>query len=73
MATPPKMCGDCNTQMNVEPGLYALTGLERTPEGFAINANRALPVTAYLCPNCGRYKFISAMILGNLNPEPDTI
>jgi len=66
MATPPKLCGDCGVQMEANTDVFALPGLDRGETGWAFNTNRALPVTVYMCPNCGRYKFISAMLLGNL-------
>ena len=63
--------------MEVNPDLFALPGLDPTPQGLAFNFNRALPVTVYICPNCGRFKFISAMFLGNLEmpqvPQPQVI
>jgi len=72
MAAPPKLCGDCGAQMEVNPDVFALPGLDRVPTGWAFNTNRAMPVTAYMCPNCGRFKFISAMFLGNLAPEEES-
>ncbi len=75
--TPPKLCGDCGTQMEVNPDLFALPGLDAvaSPDGLAtglqFNFNRALPVTVYICPNCGRFKFISAIFLNNVElPRP---
>ena len=56
-------------QMEANTDVFALPGLDRTPDGWAFNTNRALPVTIYMCPNCGRYKFISAMFLGNLEQD----
>ena len=64
--TPPKLCGDCGTQMDVNPDLFALPGLDPTPAGLGFNFGRALPVTVYICPNCGRFKFLSAIFLKNL-------
>ena len=64
--TPPKLCGDCGTQMEVNPDLFALPGLDATPKGLVFNTNRALPVTVYICPNCGRFKFMSAIFLNNI-------
>jgi len=52
--------------MEVNPDLFAFPGLDPTPQGLAFNFNRALPVTVYICPNCGRFKFISAIFLGNV-------
>ena len=69
MATPPKLCGDCGNQMDVMPELYALPGFDRSEQGFVFNTNRAVPVTVYLCPNCGRFKFMSALMLGNMEPD----
>jgi hypothetical protein len=68
MATPPKMCGDCGTQMEVMPDLYALPGFDKTEAGYQFNTNRAVPITVYICPSCGRFKFMSALMLGNLEP-----
>ncbi len=64
--TPPKLCGDCGTQMDVNPDLFALPGLDPTATGLAFNFARALPVTVYICPNCGRFKFMSAIFLNNI-------
>ena len=55
--------------MDVIPDAFALPGLDRTSQGLAFNTNRAVPVTVYLCPNCGRLKFMSALALGNLEAE----
>ena len=52
--------------MEVNPDLFAFPGLDPTPQGLAFNFNRALPVTVYICPNCGRFKFLSAIFLGNV-------
>jgi hypothetical protein len=54
--------------MEVMPDLYALPGFDKTDAGYQFNTNRAVPVTVYICPNCGRFKFMSAMMLGNLEP-----
>jgi hypothetical protein len=64
--TPPKLCGDCGTQMEVNPDLFALPGLDATPNGLVFNTSRALPVTVYICPKCGRFKFMSAIMLNNV-------
>ena len=69
MGFPAKLCGDCGTQMDPMPEVYALPGLDRTETGLSFNHNRAVPVTVYLCSKCGRFKFMSAAMLGNLNPE----
>ena len=66
--TPPKLCGDCGTQMDVNPDLFALPGLDATASGLQFNTGRALPVTVYICPNCGRFKFMSAIFLNNIEP-----
>ena len=71
MGFPAKLCGDCGTQMEAMPEVYAMPGLGRTETGVAFNTNRALPVTVYLCPKCGRFKFMSAMALGNLAAESE--
>jgi hypothetical protein len=55
--------------MEVNTDVFALPGLDRSETGWVFNTNRAMPVTAYMCPNCGRFKFISAMFLGNLEQE----
>jgi len=75
--TPPKLCGDCGTQMEVNPDLFAIPGLDAVaaadgqPAKLQFNLSRALPVTAYICPNCGRFKFMSAIMLGNVEiPQP---
>ena len=52
--------------MEVNPDLFALPGLDATPKGLVFNTNRALPVTVYICPNCGRFKFMSAIFLNNI-------
>ncbi len=52
--------------MEVNPDLFALPGLDPTPTGLGFNFSRALPVTVYICPNCGRFKFISAIFLNNV-------
>ena len=54
--------------MEVMPDLYALPGFDRTDSGYQFNTNRAVPITVYICPSCGRFKFMSAMMLGNLEP-----
>jgi hypothetical protein len=64
--TPPKMCGDCGTQMEVNQELYAIPSINETPTGLQFNFSRALPVTAYVCPNCGRFKLMSAVFLKNV-------
>jgi hypothetical protein len=69
MGFPAKLCGDCGAQMDPMPEVYAMPGLDRTEQGLVFNSNRAVPVTVYLCPKCGRFKFMSAALLGNLNPE----
>ncbi|HEX5316820.1 MAG TPA: hypothetical protein VFX22_09230 [Candidatus Kapabacteria bacterium] len=69
--TPPKLCGDCGTQMDVNPDLFALPGLDPTPNGLTFNFTRALPATVYICPNCGRFKFISAIFLNNIEPASE--
>ena len=62
--------------MEVNPDLFALPGLDVTmnadgSSGLQFNLARALPVTAYVCPSCGRFKFMSALMLGNVDlPEP---
>jgi hypothetical protein len=78
--TPPKMCGDCGTQMEVNPDLYAIPSIDHTlnaegqPTGLQFNFSRALPVTAYVCPNCGRFKFMSAIFLKNVEiPQPQAV
>ena len=76
MAAPAKLCGDCGTQMEVNPDLFALPGLDYTPNGVQFNTTRALPVTAYICPKCGRFKFMSAMFLNTLQgvkPDEETL
>ena len=72
--TPPKLCGDCGTQMDVNPDLFALPGLDTVanPDGSAglsFNLSRALPVTVYVCPSCGRFKFMSAILLNNIEGQ----
>jgi len=52
--------------MDVNPDLFALPGLDPTANGLAFNFTRALPVTIYICPNCGRFKFMSAIFLNNI-------
>ncbi len=58
--------------MEVNPDLFALPGLDTVANadgqaaGLQFNFNRALPVTVYICPNCGRFKFISAIFLNNV-------
>ena len=70
--TPPKLCGDCGTQMEVNPDLFALPGIDPMvsadgqPAGLQFNLTRALPVTVCICPSCGRFKFMSALMLGNV-------
>ena len=54
--------------MEVNPDLFALPGLDATPKGLVFNTSRALPVTVYICPKCGRFKFMSAIMLGNVEP-----
>jgi hypothetical protein len=71
MAFPPKLCGDCGTQMEPMPDLYAMPGLDKTEKGLSFNMNRAVPVTVYMCSKCGRFKFMSAALLGNLKPEAE--
>ncbi|MDP4199837.1 MAG: hypothetical protein Q8922_14225 [Bacteroidota bacterium] len=66
--TPPKLCGDCGTQMDVNPDLFAMPGLDATPTGLQFNFARALPVTVYICPSCGRFKLMSAIFLNNIEP-----
>ncbi len=56
--------------MEVNPELFALPGLDVTPQGVQFNTSRALPVTTYICPKCGRFKFLSAAFLNNLQPKP---
>ncbi len=73
--TPPKICGDCGTQMEVNPDLFALPGLDPITDengntSLRFNLGRALPVTAYVCPSCGRFKFLSAIVLGNIPGVP---
>jgi hypothetical protein len=59
--------------MEVNPDLFALPGLDTTPSGLQFNTGRALPVTVYICPNCGRFKFMSAIFLNNIEPvQPET-
>ena len=55
--------------MDPLPDAYAMPGLDVTEKGLAFNNTRAVPVTAYLCAKCGRFKFMSAAVLGNLKPE----
>jgi hypothetical protein len=57
--------------MDVNPDLFALLGLDSisNPDGsrgLNFNLSRALPVTVYVCPNCGRFKFMSAILLNNI-------
>jgi hypothetical protein len=57
--------------MEVNADLFALPGLEAGKDGngnvtLQFNMSRALPVTVYICPNCGRFKFMSAIVLGNI-------
>ncbi len=52
--------------MDVNPDLFALPGMDATPTGLQFNLGRALPVTVYICPNCGRFKFMSAIFLNNI-------
>ena len=52
--------------MEVNPDLFAMPGLDATPTGLVFNTARALPVTVYICPNCGRFKFMSAIFLNNI-------
>lgn len=66
MALPPKLCGDCGTQMDPVEEVFGLVGMAPTPQGLVFNTNRAYPVTVYLCSNCGRLKLMSAALLGNL-------
>jgi hypothetical protein len=54
--------------MEVNPDLFALPGLDATPQGLQFNLTRALPVTVYICPKCGRFKFMSAILLKNVEP-----
>ena len=57
--------------MEVNPDLFALPGLDATPNGLVFNTSRALPVTVYICPKCGRFKFMSAIMLNNIEqPAP---
>jgi len=56
--------------MEVNPDLFALPGLDPSPNGLAFNFTRALPVTVYICPNCGRFKFLSAIFLNNIESVP---
>jgi hypothetical protein len=72
--TPPKLCGDCGTQMDVNPGLFALPGLDPITnpdgtQGLNFNFSRGLPVTVYVCPSCGRFKFMSAILLNNIEGQ----
>ncbi len=64
--------------MDVNPDLYALPALDTisNPDGgtgLNFNFTRALPVTVYICPSCGRFKFMSALLLNNIAglPAPD--
>ena len=71
---PAKLCGDCGTQMDLNPDLFALVGLDPAvnpdgSSGLSFNLTRALPVTAYVCPNCGRFKFMSAILLNNIEGQ----
>jgi hypothetical protein len=62
--------------MEVNPDLFAMPGLDATPNGLVFNTNRALPVTVYICPNCGRFKFMSAIFLNNIEqvaPPPKAV
>ncbi len=73
--TPPKLCGDCGTQMEVNADLFALPSLDpiSNPGGgttLNFNFSRALPVTVYICPNCGRFKFMSAIFLNTIEGLP---
>jgi hypothetical protein len=57
--------------MDVNPDLFALPGLDSTSNpdgsrGLNFNLSRALPVTVYVCPSCGRFKFMSAILLNNI-------
>jgi len=54
--------------MEVNADLFALPGIDPTPNGLAFNFTRALPVTVYICPSCGRFKFMSAIFLNNIEP-----
>ena len=47
---------------------FQIYGFAMLDAGYQFNTNRAVPVTVYICPNCGRFKFMSAMMLGNLEP-----
>jgi hypothetical protein len=60
--------------MEVNPDLYALAGLDSisNPDGtrgLNFNLSRALPVTVYVCANCGRFKFMSAILLNNIEGQ----
>ena len=60
--------------MEVNPDLFAIPAIDQTPNGIQFNFARALPVTTYLCPNCGRFKFMSAIFLNNLEiPQPQGV
>ncbi len=72
MPTPPKLCGDCETQMDAMPDVYAMPRLDRDGKGgWGFSLNRVIPITVYMCPSCGRLKFISAMSLGNLEQDAE--
>jgi len=62
--------------MEVNPDLFALPGIDATPKGLSFNLTRALPVTVYICPKCGRFKFMSAIFLKNVEaiaPPPQQV
>jgi len=60
--------------MEVNPDLFAIPSLDSTPTGLQFNFSKALPVTAYSCPNCGRFKFMSAIFLNNVElPQPQPV
>jgi hypothetical protein len=60
--------------MEVNSDLFALPGLDSVANangtsGLQFNFSRALPVTVYICPNCGRFKFMSAIALNAIEGQ----
>ncbi len=60
--------------MEVNPDLFALPGLDPVVNAdgtstLQFNFGRAVPVTAYVCPSCGRFKFMSAIVLNNIEGQ----
>jgi hypothetical protein len=60
---------EVNPDLFAIPGLDAVAGSDGQPAELRFNLSRALPVTAYICPNCGRFKFMSAIMLGNVEAQ----